>query len=220
VLEARVYLRCGVPFESGPWFRALAGELEIVDLRDGVPSRQMAHFHGADGTDFSAGDTPAVDPHIWLSPARLAIQARTVAETLQRIDPDHTARYSAGLDQVLMDLERLDVEIAGTLAPFRGRSFVVFHPSWGYFADDYGLTQLAIEIEGKEPTDAELTRIQRRARGVDVSVIFVQPQISGRSARAVADVIGARLETLDPLAPDVVANLRHAADAIVGGFSG
>jgi zinc transport system substrate-binding protein len=219
VLEARVYLRCGVPFESGPWFRALASELEVVDLRAGVPVRRMFHSHAADTAGPPSHDGDSVDPHIWLSPMRLGIQARTIAETLQRIDPDRAAEYAAALDGVLEDLGQLDAGITEVLTPYRGRTFVVFHPSWGYFADDYGLVQLAIEIEGKEPTDAELTRIQRRARDLGVTAVFVQPQISGRSAQAVADVLGARLETLDPLVPDVIANLRHAADAIAGGFA-
>jgi len=219
VLEARAYLRCGVPFENGSWFRALAGAIEVVDLREGVPTRRMFHSHGGETAGSLPDDETSVDPHIWLSPTRLEIQARTVAETLQRIDPDRAAEYAAGLDLVLADLERLDARIAEVLAPYRGRTFVVFHPSWGYFADDYGLNQLAIEIEGKEPTDAELTGIQRRARDLGVTAIFVQPQISGRSAQAVAGTLGARLETLDPLAPDVIGNLRHAADAIAGGFA-
>jgi zinc transport system substrate-binding protein len=218
VLEARAYLRCGVPFENGSWFRALAGELEVVDLRAGVPVRRMFHSHAADAAGAPSGQS-SVDPHIWLSPTRLEIQARTIADTLQQIDPDRAAEYAAALDRVLADFDQLDVRIADVLAPYRGRTFVVFHPSWGYFADDYGLHQLAIEIEGKEPTDAELTGIQRRARDLGVTAIFVQPQISGRSAQAVAGTLGARLETLDPLAPDVIANLRHAADAIAGGFA-
>jgi zinc transport system substrate-binding protein len=217
VVSAKVFFRCGVPFESGAWFRALEGELEIVDLRDGVATRRMAHHHDHEGVH---ADDEGIDPHTWLSPSRLAVQARSVAAVLQRLDPDHRDEYATRLDHVLADLDALDTRLAATLAPYRGRSFVVFHPSWGYFADDYGLEQLAIEIEGKEPTDAELTRIQQRARALDVSVVFVQPQIAGRSARAVAGALDARLETLDPLAPDVISNLRHAADAIVGGFGG
>ncbi len=220
VLSSRVFFRCGVPFESGAWFRALDGHLEIVDLRDGVAIRTMAsHTHDGDAVEEGAhpsGD--AVDPHIWLSPRRLMVQARLVAATLQQLDPNHARDYAARLAGLISEFEELDAWIENTLAPYRGRAFVVFHPSWGYFADDYGIRQLAIEIEGKEPSDAELTRLQEEAHTLAVSVVFVQPQIAGKSARAVAGAMGARLETLDPLAPDIVANLRHVTATIAESF--
>jgi zinc transport system substrate-binding protein len=97
---------------------------------------------------------------------------------------------------------------------------VVFHPSWGYFASDYGLHQLAIEVDGKVPSDAEISGLQRRARELGITVVFVQPQIAGQSLHAVAGSLGARVETLDPLAPDVIANLRHTTTKIAGSFDG
>lgn len=216
VLSSRVFFRCGVPFESGAWFRALEGQLQIVDLRDGVATRTMAtHAHDGEETPHS---TSAVDPHTWLSPRRLMIQARHMAETLQLLDPDHAPGYDSRLTGVIAELADLDGWIENTLNPYRGRAFVVFHPSWGYFADDYGLRQIAIEIEGKDPSDSELTGIQQQTRTLRTSVVFVQPQIAGQSARAIAGVMGARLETLDPLTPDVMTNLRHVTDSIVESF--
>jgi len=215
VLSGRVFFRCGVPFESGAWFRAIASRLEVVDLRDGVATRTM-DTHSHDGDPHHLPD--AADPHIWLSPRRLMIQARLVAETLQQLDPDHARDYKARLNQVINELEALDAWIEDTFAAFSGRAFVVFHPSWGYFADDYGLRQIAIETEGKEPSDAELTGIQELARTLEISVVYVQPQIAGKSARAIADAMGVRVETLDPLAPDIVSNLRHTTEIIADGF--
>jgi zinc transport system substrate-binding protein len=222
VLDARVFFRCGVPFEAGAWFRALEGQLEIVDLRQGVATRTMeTHFHFGDAAETDERHAhDAVDPHIWLSPRRLVVQARTVAATLQRLDPGHARGYAARLTALIAELESLDASIAATFAPYQRRVFVVFHPSWGYFADDYGLRQVAIEIEGKDPSDSELTEIQEQTREFDISVIYVQPQIAGKSARAIAGVLGARVETLDPLAPDITANLRRTSEVIASGFRG
>ena len=220
VLSGQVFFRSGVPFESGAWFRALEGHLEIVDLRNGVATRTMdTHTHGghaAEETDHH--QRGAIDPHIWLSPRRLVFQANHVADTLKRLDPARRAEYDARLAELTTELGELDAWIESTLTPFQGRAFVVFHPSWGYFADDYGLRQIAIETEGKEPSDSELTGIQEETRSLGVSVIFVQPQIAGKSAQAIAGVMGARLETLDPMAPDITANLRSVTGAIAGGF--
>ena len=220
VLSGRVFFRSGVPFESGAWFRALEGDLEIVDLRDGVATRTMdTHTHGGEAAEETAHHLRgAIDPHIWLSPIRLVFQANHVADTLKRLDPGSAADYDARLAELTIELGELDAWIEDTLAPFRGRAFVVFHPSWGYFADDFGLRQIAIETEGKEPSDSELTGIQEETHSLGVSVIFVQPQIAGKSAQAIAGVMGARLETLDPLAPDVIGNLRRVTGAIVGSF--
>lgn len=225
VLAARVYFRVGVPFENGAWFRALgtAPGLEVVDLRRDVPMLRLAHgdaqVSGEDdrpGAEASAGE----DPHLWLSPRRLAVAARTVAETLARIDPENAALYDRNLASTLAVLTALDAEIAATLAPYAGRAFFVFHPAWGYFADDYDLEQVAIEIDGKDPADAELTHLQQRARAEGVTTVFVQPQNPGRAAGAVAAAVGARVVVLDPLAPDLPANLRRAAAEIARSFTG
>jgi zinc transport system substrate-binding protein len=201
-LRGKVFFRIGTSFEQAPWFRALssAKQLEVVDTRAGV-------------------ELVAGDPHVWLSPRRLAIQARTVASTLSRLDPAYREHYERGLHDVVRELEILDHELASMLAPYHGRAFFVFHPSWGTFAHDYGLRQIAIEIDGKEPTDRELTRLQALARAERIRAIFVQPQITGRSAEAVAAAVGAAVVRIDPLAPDVPDNLRRVARRLVESFA-
>ncbi len=209
VMGSRLYFRIGVPFENGPWFRAIAdrgGPPRIVDLRRGVHLRPM------DGT--GAG-RPAggegLDPHIWLDPRLLSIQAETVAEALAATDPDHAADYRDRLADLKRRLEEADAEIRRILSPFRGRRVYVYHPAWGYFCAAYGLRQVPIQVEGKDPADRELTEVIERARGDRVRAIFVQKQVSGEAARAVARAVGARLVTLDPLAEDVPANLLAVA---------
>jgi zinc transport system substrate-binding protein len=222
VLESTVFFSAGVPFESGAWFNSLDGLLEIVALQDGVTNRIMeGHSHSHSTPPNAQGRAASgMDPHAWLSPMRLMMQARIVAATLSRLDQEHAAVYAVNLESLITELVELDRLIETTMAPYAGRAFVVFHPSWGYFADDYRLEQIAVEIEGKQPTDAELTEIKRATAAQGITVVYVQPQIAGQAAHALADAIGARVETLDPLAPDVPANLRHVADSIRRGFDG
>jgi zinc transport system substrate-binding protein len=202
LMRSAVYFRIGVPFENGAWFDAVAksGRISMVDLRQDIELRGN-------------------DPHIWLSPRLLSIQARTVAEAISRVDPNHRADYRANLEALQAQLASLDTRLRLQLEPFSGRKFFVFHPSWGYFANDYGLEQVAIESGGREPSDSELTALQRQARQASTTTVFVQPQIQGRGARAFAAAIGARLEILDPLAADVDLNLRRTADKLVQAFS-
>jgi zinc transport system substrate-binding protein len=212
-LRAKVFFRIGASFEQAPWFRALSSSraLEIVDLRHGVDFLRLR-----DDVD---AEPPALDPHIWLSPRRLGVQARTVAAELIRLDPEHRERYEQGLVDVTRELELLDRELGVSLLPYRGRSFFVFHPTWGYFAHDYGLRQVAIEQEGNPPTDRELTRLQELARAAGIRTLFVQPQIAGRSAEAVAAAVGATVVRLDPLAADVPGNLRLVARRLAESFA-
>jgi len=220
VLSSAAFFSAGVPFESGAWFDALDGLVEIVSLEEGVATRIMeshSHEHTAP-PETPEGTAAGTDPHAWLSPMRLMMQARTVTATLARLDSGHTAEFTANLETLVTELIELDRSIQTTFAPHRGRAFVVFHPSWGYFADDFGLEQIAIEIEGNQPTDAEVTLIKRQTSDFGITVIYVQPQIAGQSAQALAEAIGARVEILDPLASDIPANLRWVTDTIARGF--
>lgn len=233
VMQADVFFRTGMPFEKGSWFQAIQSsqKLSIVDLRQGIPLRRMErHVHHEESDRHSQempqpdphqpGGEEASDPHIWLSPRLLKIQAATVAQNLSRIDPAHQDDYQHNLQLVSRQLDQLDTRIRQRLAAAKGKAFFVFHPAWGYFADEYGLHQVAIEVEGKQPTDAELTKLQEEARREGIKVIFVQPQITGQAAGAVAAAVGAHLEQLNPEAEDVPASLLHAADAIAESYRG
>ena len=238
LMRSAVYFRVGVPFEDGQWFHALQamGKVPVVDMRRGITLRELPfhvhhdehehgeHVHDDDGHDDHSHDNHGhddhthhaseQDPHIWLSPRLLKVQAQVVAETLSEIDPEHQSEYEANLKAFCQRVDEVDAALRKKLKPFAGRSFFVFHPAWGYFADEYGLKQVPVEIQGKEPSDQEMTALQQQARAAQATVVFVQPQISSRSAEAVAQAIGGRVETLDPLAGDVLANLQKVADAL------
>ena len=231
--DARVYFRTGMPLESSRGFRSGLSRdtLRVVDLREGVSLHDMAqhagHAHeapheGAASADAHEAATPTgtsdpyggKDPHIWLSPRLLKVQAQTVANTLAEIDPSSKPYYLRNLASVHSQLDELDRSLRTTLAPLRGRAFLVFHPAWAYFAEEYGLREIAIESEGKEPSDRELTELLRLARREGIRVIFVQ-QTATRAARAMALAIGARTEILDDLAEDVPAALERTARLLV-----
>lgn len=154
-----------------------------------------------------------LDPHIWTSPALAKTIARNTAEGLAAIAPEHAATFQANLKAFLKDIDSLDAEIRQTLkpVPHDKRTFLVFHPSWGYFARDFDLNQIPIEAEGKEPGPKALMRIIRQGRKLGADVVFVQPQFSDKSARVIASELNAKVIALDPLAEDWAENLLHAA---------
>jgi len=153
-----------------------------------------------------------LDPHIWLSPHLVKIQARTILAALQDADPQHRSVYEANFKKFAAQIDQLDTDLKNTFAGKKGLQFIVFHPAWGYFASAYGLKQVPIEIEGKDPKPAQLKELIHHAKENRIKVVFVQPQFSTQSAEVVAREIGGQVAFADPLAEDWMANLREVAD--------
>ena len=152
------------------------------------------------------------DPHVWLSPPLVMIQARNIVQAFLAVDPDHRSVYEANYKNFINELVSLDLELRELFAGIGENSeFMVFHPAWGYFAQAYGLEQIPAEIEGKEPKPAELQYLIQYATKRGIKVVFVQPQFSHQAAQAIAKAIGGQIVVADPLAPDWVTNLRRVA---------
>ena len=152
------------------------------------------------------------DPHIWLSPSLVKKQVAVITNTLSKIIPEKTSFFQENLKSFTRKIDALDTDLRSTLQGKKGMRFMVFHPSWGYFADDYGLEQIAIETEGKEPKPAQLRKLIEHARKNDIKVVFVQPQFSSKSATVVAREIGGEVIPVDPLAENWLTNMRVVAD--------
>jgi zinc transport system substrate-binding protein len=159
----------------------------------------------ADST--SSGTLIATDPHIWLSPRFLRVQAQNISVTLSKSDPSQETLYKKNLQAFLQDLDAVHQRIAQQLTPYRGHSFYVYHPAFGCFAQDYGLVQKAVEIEGKAPTARQLSQLVEQARADRVRVLFSEEQFNQRSPGILAEAIGAQVKPLNPLARDVLKNL-------------
>jgi zinc transport system substrate-binding protein len=160
----------------------------------------------------------ATDPHIWLSPRLLRLQAQAIAAALSDADPSNQESYNKNLQHLLKDLDSLHERITDRLAPWRGRVFYVYHPAFGCFADDYGLTQKAVEIEGKDPTARQLSQLVEEARAERIRILFTEVQFNPRSAGILAEAIGAQVRRLNPLARDVLKNLDSIATELAESF--
>ena len=216
ISRAHIYFAIGVPFEK-TWLNKIAAanpDMQVVHTDHGIPKIPMAtnqfeseHHRGKDHQDHHG----RLDPHIWLSPKLVMTQARTILKALIEIDPEHRAVYEANTNLFVSKLADLDADLKKIFADKQGLQFMVFHPSWGYFARSYGLQQVPVEIEGKDPKPAQLKTLIAHARKKKIKVIFVQPQFSSRSAERVAKEIGGQVMFADPLASDWSGNLRQVA---------
>jgi zinc transport system substrate-binding protein len=208
--KARIYFAVGVPFEAVWLERVVAANpsLIVVHTDKGIQKRTMREHHHQE----KRHDHQIKDPHIWLSPPLVMVLARNVLDALCRIDPSHGAAYETNYKRFIIELVELDAEIRRVFAGNgKGMAFMVFHPAWGYFAEAYGLEQIPIEIEGKEPKPAELQALIKHAQRRGIRIIFVQPQFSAKSAKTIARAIGGEVAYADPLALDWAENLRKQA---------
>lgn len=211
--RAQVYVAVGHPaFEIEqarilPFLKGVSG-VHIVNMSQGMrlleDSEEGGHEHEDHGHEGG-------DPHVWVSPDTVAVAARNIAAELEEIDPAHAAEYQANLRRFEADIAALDREIRAELADVRGGRFMVYHPTWGYFARQYGLEQVAIEAEGKEPNAARLIRLIDDARHDGVKVIFVQSGFPRKSAQVIADAVGGRVLVADPQERDWINNLRRVS---------
>jgi len=216
--KTRVYFAIGVPFENA-WLKKIAAanpKMKVVHTDHGIKKIPMAahHPHDEEGEhhDEDHDEQGILDPHIWLSPPLVKIQARTILTALQEIDPSHRTVYEANYNQFVSRIDELDAQLKTTFAGKQGLQFMVFHPAWGYFAHAYGLKQAPVEIEGKDPKPARLKELIEHAREKGIKVVFVQPQFSTKSAELVAREFGGQVAFANPLAEDWMANLREVAD--------
>ncbi|KAF5039323.1 High-affinity zinc uptake system binding-protein ZnuA [anaerobic digester metagenome] len=135
-----------------------------------------------------------------------------IYEGLVELDPENEAYYAQNRDAYLEELDALDTRIREKLEGKEEKNFMVYHPSWGYFAADYGLNMISVEIEGKEPSAQDLTELVDLAKEKDVKVIFVQAQFSTRSAEVLAQEIGGEVVAVDPLAKNYIENMDSVSD--------
>jgi len=242
--KSDVCFSIGLPFEDQLIRDVVAAnpDLLVVDSIAGLETHGMdstagTHAHDADstvgthGSDSTAGldkhgdDATGshhheTDPHVWLSPRAAAKIAGNVRDGLAGLDPEGIPLYDENLARLTAELAELDSEIAETLAPYRGMSFFVFHPAYGYFAREYGLKQIAIEVEGREPGPRDLASVVSEAKERRARTLFLQPQHSSPVAETAAREIGAEIEMLDPLGRDYFAMMRQITQKLSEALAG
>jgi len=190
--------------------------LEGLELLEGSCAEcETAHAKGEEAGEHEHDHEDLKDAHVWLSPRVLLHQAPRIATILKENLPDKgDAAVDANLASLVTELKALDAELKTTLAPKKGRAFYVYHGAFAYFAADYGLVQKAIEMGNRRPSPKQVAELAKQAKAEGVTTLFVQPQFDLSSATSLAEAIGGKVRTLDPLEKDVIANLRTIAKTI------
>ena len=241
---ADVYFSSDMPFEDQFMDKITAGAkgLKIVKINRGITfldgqcfHEDHDHGHEEEGEVVEPAVDPeavedehdhdhehhdhGIDPHTWTSPALLMIQADTIQKALAEAAPEHAKEFSDNLDTLFAEILEVDDEIAARLKPHKGKAFFVFHPAFGYFANQYGLVEWPIEVSGKKPTPKQLLTTIKEAGAAKAKTLFIEPQFDTSVTKEVARQIGSTVTMVDPLSEDLLNSLKEFAKDLEKSFA-
>jgi zinc transport system substrate-binding protein len=195
----------GMPFETSiiSFVQKSNSDVLVVNTSASVSLLQEEH-----------GDHGHIDPHIWLSPVMAQNIASAIADGLAKSDPAHADQYLIRANYLIQELLEVDAEFRTVLTQKKVDTFLISHPSWGYTAREYGLLQVAINEDGKEPSPKTLKNLIDIAASKNLSVIIADPLENQNTAHVIAKEISAELVVVNPLAYDYIDNLRRFLFAI------
>lgn len=241
--KANIYMAIGVEYEKAmlPRIKSMHPDLIIIHTDKGISKISMmrhhhehyhnhghvkhnrvnehGHGHNHDHHGHNCAGN-GHDPHVWLSPDLVMIQASNIYHALAQVSPENKSYFQENYVSFINELVSLDQEIKSIFSKIRpGTKFMVFHPAWGYFARAYGLIQVPVEVEGKEPKAADLKHLIDTALHENIKVVFVSPQFSQRSAQTIADSIDGLTLSINPLAENWKENMVTVANKFKAALS-
>lgn len=214
--NAEIYFTLQMPTEQAnilPKVNDFNKDIKIVDLREAVFG--VYPLLNTDGEEIETTEDESVDPHVWLSPKRAIVMVQTIADELSAIDGDNKETYQANAASYIAELEALDSGIQETVSSLGNKSFLIYHAAYGYFANDYGLKMVAIEIEGKQATATELQEVIDYALENSIKTVFYQEEFDDSQAETVAEEIGGTVQKVAPLSADYIQGLKDFVNALV-----
>lgn len=227
--NSKLYFYTGIEFEKA-WlekFKKSAPNTLFIDSSANIQRIAMEeHSHKEEGPEGHKHEKhndhedehDGLDPHVWLDPVLVKVQAKNIYEAVVSIDLENKEFYTKNYEEFLKELDSLDAQIKEILKPYEHKAFMVFHPSWGYFAKRYDLEQISIEIQGKEPKPNELIELVKDAKEHNIKIVFVSPQFSQKSAKSIAQNIGGKVVAIDSLSENWSKDLLKTANEIANSY--
>lgn len=201
--DSEIYFTVGVPSEENSILPMADEKTKIVHLEDAVSQKLPDLYIGSER-----------DPHIWLSADRAVIMAETIRDTLSESYPDNAPMYEENAKAYIAEIEDSKFYAEDVLSDLTNRNIIVYHPAFGYFCAEHGLTMHALESEGKEATAKELAALIDYAKENGIKTVFYQEESSGKQAKTFADEIGGKAVMLSPLSANYIESYRLTANKI------
>jgi zinc transport system substrate-binding protein len=183
-------------------------KLSLGDKIDLIRPAENLHSENIEGAD----------PHYWISPKCGLIIAAEVKSLLIELNPEKSDQYEVKYNDLVKSINDIDNKAIRLFEAYKDRKFMIFHPTLSYFARDYGLKEIAVENEGKEPTPSSLRELIDVGKANKIRVIFVQREYDTKNASSIAAETGAILETIDPLSEDWAKSVEQIIDEIYKSF--
>jgi len=215
--QTDIYFTIGVEYERA-WMPRLSNSnsmMRVVDTTLGVDL--LTSGIGLNGSNAQAGES---DPHIWFSPQRMKVVAKNMAEALVSYNPVNKSTYDKNLAILLEKIDAVDAGVKEALKNVKHKEFLIMHPMLAYFAMDYGLVQLPVEIGGQEPTPGELAQLLELAHKYQIKTLYVQRNTSVKMAETVTKALGiSQIFEVEPLVEDWPANMLKIASLLAEGLN-
>lgn len=217
--KAKAYLRIGqIGFEKA-WMERIKNintDMKIYDQSVGVDfiESDHSHNHSEDSYKHQSHEHGSIDPHIWTSTSQMYIQIENIKDMLVELEPDSAKYFETNFEKLKMLITATDKTIMTMFEHVEKRTFMIYHPSLSYFARDYGLIQLSLEYEGKEPSGKYMIELIEKSKELGINRVFIQKQFPDSKAKAIAKEMNAEIVKIDPLAYDWPDNMILMAEKI------
>jgi zinc transport system substrate-binding protein len=220
--DALTYFTLEMPPEEAnilPKVTDFNNDINLVNLRNETAKKYpmieaMDHHHG--GEEEENHEDESFDPHIWLSPKRAMEIVRIIADELSSLDPENADFYSNNTEQYISLLMELDEKIKDSVGNMDNKSFMIYHGSYTYFADDYGLEMISLEASGKQATASEMQEVIEHAIEEGIKVVLYQDEFDDNQAKTVAEEIDGRVEKVSPLSRNYIDSLTNFIEILEG----
>jgi zinc transport system substrate-binding protein len=214
ISSSKLYLALGALDFELAWmdrFKASNPSMLVVNTSDGI---EMIKGHTHETKNEPGGNRHGFDPHTWLSPSCMKIQAANICKALSANDTANSAFYRGNLVKFCLLADSVDSVIHEKLRLSKGKTVLIFHPALAYFARDYGLTQINIEQDGKEPSPSYLGELVKTAKEKGIKSVLISKEFDTRNAEAIAREIKGKVIVFDPMAENWAGNLIHLSELI------
>jgi zinc transport system substrate-binding protein len=208
--SAKVWIRLSENFEKkvAKSLQEQNKQLVILNLAETIPLLPMQN-DGECCNCTHCVETESKDLHIWLSLRLAQTQAKEIADALIRAFPQKRDLIEMNLIKLQEKLVEADELFTKKLVPFQGEALLVSHPAFGYFCHDYGLKQISIEYDGKDPLPQQLADILKMTENTKVRTVLTQAQYNNKGAEIIARKLHLPIHEVDPYSPDYLSNFRH-----------
>jgi zinc transport system substrate-binding protein len=181
--------------------------MKRLNLGEGIDPLSSEHHN-------EGSHAEGADPHYWLSPKCALVMASSVKRFLCELNPSQSQKYESNYQLLILKIHEMDNRARELFSDVPSKCFMIYHPNLAYIARDYGLEEIPVEFEGKEPSPSRMKELIDRARKENLRTIFVQIEYDTKNAKAISGETGSKIVLIDPLSENWLKSTTEIIDAL------